>query len=306
MNRSIFRLKRFAFITAGIFLIAMSIIVGISYFVLAKMTFPGDRIVYGSKLSETAMNLRNELLKHPEVSHIRFQSLDGLVLDGLHIKRQNPKACAVMCHGYRSAKEFMYRFMDIFPEWDILLFDFRAHGKSEGSITSIGFHEYKDVIAAAEYIKSHSPSGIPCYILGISMGGAASLRAAEIKEDLCDALIIDSTYARLTSLVIKSFSSKAHLPLYPFFPVIKILFGRMAAFDMGTMNPEESAAKIKVPILFMHSIKDTFISPSNALKLYSRVQNKRSKLWIAPDCRHGWLHTYYPKLYRKKVLKFLA
>lgn len=305
MNRRLFRLKRLFFITASIAIVSMSLVVGIAYYVLAKMTFAGDRIVHGRNIAETALCIRSELLKQKNISAVRFESGDGLVLDGLLIKRERPSARAVICHGYRSSKEFMYRALDLFPDWDIILFDFRAHGKSEGQITSLGFHEYKDVIAATAYLKKNTDNNLPLYVMGISMGGAAALHAAERQPTLCDALIIDSTYARLTSLVIKSFSSKVHLPLYPFFPVIKILFGQLAAFDMSSMNPEESVAKIKQPILFIHSINDTFISSSNCLKLYAKAQNNASQLWIAPKCRHGWLHTYFPDLYKKKVLDFI-
>ena len=303
------RLRRILIYSTAVLVTAAAIIVGISYQVLGKLTFAGDRIIYGKKLSDLVQDIRVEMVKNPDLSPISFKSTGGLTLAGYMITRKNAKANAVFCHGYRSTKELMYAMLDIFPDWNILLFDFRAHGMSDGNVTSIGYNEYEDVITAAQTMRKiaqeNKTQQLPFILLGISMGGAASLKAVEHQPNLCDALIIDSTYARLSNTIFKAFSTKAHLPLYPFFPVIKYLFQYFAACDIHMMNPEDSVLKIKQPILFIHSVRDSYISSANALRLYAGVQNQNSKLWIAPECRHGWLHSYFPEAYRHKCLHFL-
>ncbi|MFA6527809.1 MAG: alpha/beta hydrolase [Candidatus Babeliales bacterium] len=282
----------------------------ISYYALYKLTFAGDRVFYGKHLSEVAAEIRQELLERQDAKSVEFCTQDGLKLSGFLITRKDATVNAVMCHGYQGRKEFMYALIDLFPDWNILLFDFRAHGQSEGTITSIGYHEYKDVIAAVNFMKktfnADADTKNSTVVLGISMGGAATLKAAELEPNLADALIIDSTYAVLSDMMLKGFSVKSGLPYYPFFPLIKQMYRYLANFDINSMNPQESVKVIKKPIFFIHSCNDNFISPIDTLQLYANAKNKKSKLWIGPPCRHGWLHCYQKETYQRKVLKFVA
>ena len=299
-----------------IIIFALLISLSISYYALYKFTFAGDRIIYGKKTSEVAREIREELLKRSDITSISFPSgpsKDALKLVGFFVKRENPAGTMVICHGYQSNKEFLYGYIDMFPDWNILLFDFRAHGQSAGKITSVGCHEYKDIIAAVQYLKTSLQNSVnpenhtqlPLVIIGISMGGAATLKAAEVDQDLCDAIIVDSTYANLNATILQSFSLKSKLPYYPFFPIIKQMFNYVANCDMSSMNPVESVQHIQKPILFIHSCDDTFISPLNAVRLYANSVNKKSEIWIGPRCRHGFLHCYYPRIYQEKVINFL-
>lgn len=282
----------------------------ISYYALYRLTFSGDRVFYGKHLSEVAREIREELLERDDAQPVEFTTQDGFKLSGFLFTRKHATVNLVLCHGYQGTKEFMYGLIDLFPDWNVLMFDFRAHGQSEGRITSIGYHEYKDVIAAANFIKNTFRRDIgkqnSTIILGISMGGAATLKAAEMAPDLADALVIDSTYAVLGDMMLKGFALKSGLPYYPFFPLIKQMYHYLANFDISTMNPEECVKIIKKPILFIHSCNDSFISPINTLQLYANAQNKKSKLWVGPPCRHGWLHGYHKEIYQKKVLRFVG
>lgn len=294
---------------SSMIILGLLVSLSISYYALYKLTFVGDRVFYGRHLSEVAREIREELLERDDIKAVEFCSQDGLKLAGFLLTRKDATVNLVLCHGYQSNKEFMYGLIDLFPDWNILLFDFRAHGQSEGRITSIGYHEYKDVIAAANFIKETFKTDAgeqnTTIVLGISMGGAAALKAAELDPELADALVIDSAYAVLGDMILKGFTVKSGLPYYPFFPLIKQMYRHIANFDINSMNPQESVKVIKKPILFIHSCDDSFISPLNSLQLYTNVQNKKSKLWIGPPCRHGWLHGYHKAMYQKKVLRFV-
>lgn len=296
-------------ICLGAVLVGLLAIVGISYQLLHTITFAADRVIYGKKTSELAEEIRSEIIKRPDTTEVSFASTDNIPLAGLLIKRDNAKANLLLCHGYRGNKELMYSFIEMFPDYNILMFDFRAHGQSGGSITSIGYHENKDVIAGARFLRQQtmtsSEKQLPMIVLGISMGGAATVKAAELDAELADAIIIDSTYASLPSMGLKGFTKKAHLPQYPFYPIIKWMFHYLAQCDVSKMMPEKSVRSIAVPIFFIHSCDDSYISPNCAIKLYANAKNKKSSIWIGPSCRHGLLRNYYSELYKKKILKFL-
>lgn len=255
-----------------------------------------------------AAEIRQELAKHHNTSTVQFMSDDGIKLSGMLVTTKNPKGNMVICHGYKGSKEFLLGYIRLFPDFNKLFFDFRSHGQSEGSVISLGCHEYKDVVSAVSYLKrstQHNNQALPLILVGTSMGGAACLKALDVEQKLCDAAVVDSTFADLHTTFVRSFYLNAGLPYYPFFPIIKTMFNYVGHCDISTISSIQSVKKIGQPILFIHSCDDKVIKPQNSLELYMNAKNKKSKLWVGPACRHGWLHNYYPIRYRKKVLSFL-
>jgi len=292
----------------GIFLItSIALILGISYYTITKLVFPADYVAYGASQSALVKELRDELLKRPDIASVCFKSQDGLRLAGFLIKRPQATANLVACHGFKGNKEWLYGLIDMFPNWNILLFDFRAHGQSDGNIISIGCHEYKDVIAATNFMRTATGDAgkLPLVLFGISMGGASILKAVETDPNLCDTLIVDSSYANLYRIVLHTFALKSGLPFYPFFPVVKYMFEYFANCNMNAMNLAKSVRTIQKPILFIHACNDSFTAPGHSIKLFRNATNPHNAIWIGPRCRHGLLSSYYTDLYKEKVTEFI-
>ncbi len=288
-------------------------LVGVSYYILGKFTFVEEKIIHGKKRSELTRELQVDLLKNKELEQVVIDSPDNIKLAGFLFRRKNARANLILCHGYQNNKEALYSYIDMFPDFNVLMFDFRAHGQSSGKMISLGCHEYKDVIAATKFMKQivqenlgkKEHEQLPTIILGISMGGASALKAAEKEPALCQAYIIDSTFSDLTKMYERGFELKVGLPYYPFFPVLKVFFEYFTGCKMSDMRPLDSVQKIHEPIFFIHSCNDSFIPPENSLELYTHALHEKTKIWIGPKCSHGWLHTYYADLYKQKVMKFL-
>ena len=62
---------------------------------------------------------------------------------------------------------------------NVLLFDFRGHGDSDGHTISLGRHERLDVLAAVHYLRAQRAEQARTVMgLGISMGASALTHAA--------------------------------------------------------------------------------------------------------------------------------
>ena len=62
---------------------------------------------------------------------------------------------------------------------NVLLFDFRGHGDSDGHTVSLGRHERLDVLAAVHYLRPQRAEQARMAMgLGISMGASALTHAA--------------------------------------------------------------------------------------------------------------------------------
>lgn len=255
-----------------------------------------------------AERIRTDLIKRLDAKPFTCQTKDGVSITGLVIKRKNPVGTLLLCHGYRCCKELSAGYVEMFPDYNAVLFDFRAHGENKKSITTIGCHEHKDVLAISKWIKTHEPDlyAVPFVILGVSMGGAAALKALEHNPTLCNALIADSSFSSLKSVLYNTFAAKSGLPSFPFLPIMETMFNYLGACNLDAMKPLEAVKKIKLPLLLIHSCIDKIVPVQESLLMYAQAAKTGAKLWIAPECKHGWLHKKYPDLYKKKVSKFLA
>ena len=164
------------------------------------------------------------------------------------------------------------------------------------------------MIAASNYVRNHieKDSNRMVVILGLSMGGAASIKAVAQDPTICDALIIDSSYADLWEVITNVFTKHASLPMFPFLPIMEILFTAFSGCRIRDMKPVEYVKEITQPLFFIHTCADTHTKPNDTVRLYAQAKNAvKKKLWMGPEAKHTRLHRTYAAKYRKKVLRFL-
>lgn len=289
-------------------IVAISITIIISYISLFKLVFIDNNIMMkGEKMTLLAKRTRVDLLKNHNAKPVLFTTKDGKSLSGIFIKRNNPKGSVILCHGYQGCKELMAYYIPLLPDHNLLLFDFRGHGENKKSFVSLGCHEYKDIIAASDWLKAYHPetNKMLLTILGVSMGGAATLKAAELYPNLCDALIIDSSFSSLRSVIESAFGQKSGLPNFPFLYIVRKMFNYYGSCDIDSLKPFKSIKQIKKPLMLIHSCIDTLVPGEEALRMYAHAEKTHAKLWVGPECKHGWLHKEHPELYKKKIMKFL-
>lgn len=277
-----------------------------------KLIFHIDPLIKGVSQSKLAADIRIELIDKKKAREVRFVTKDGVSLSGLLFLRPSASANLLICHGYRGCKEFLHRFVDFFSNFNILLFDFRAHGQSSGDMTTIGYLESNDVTAAAEFLKTttnnSSKSNLPLIILGVSMGGAASTKAVERDPTICNALILDSAYADLSAEMAHAVKFKSGLPSFPFLGLMKMIGNWYAGLDVSNLKPYECIRNVKIPVFIIHSSHDQVTPSADALTLYTNAVRAglRVSLWIAPPCPHPKLHVEHSELYCKKISRFLS
>ena len=289
-------------------LLALGITIVISYISLRKLVYIGDDLRMGKeKLSAFSKRTRDRLIEKHGAKKFTCQTEDNVSLSGLIIEREKPVGTLLLCHGYRCCKELTSGYVDLFPEYNTVLFDFRAHGENKKSLTTIGCHEHKDVYAVVKWLKKNKPelTNIPFVILGVSMGGASALKATERDPNLCDGLIVDSSFSNLKSVFYHAFVNKSGLPTFPFLYIMEKMFNYLGACNIDAMKPLEAVKKFDKPLLLIHSCIDHLVPVQESLLMYAHGVKTGAKLWIAPECKHGWLHKKYPGLYRKKIIKFI-
>ena len=104
-----------------------------------------------------------------EYETIKFKTTDKLTLRGVWIPASASDKAVIILHGHGGSYDFdLYRSPALHEAgFNVLLFDFRAHGRSEGKHMTFGYEERRDVLGAIEFLHNRGMQHIG--LLGFSM-----------------------------------------------------------------------------------------------------------------------------------------
>lgn len=280
--------------------IAFAIITYISYSIVKKFIF---RRIHKQEWLVQTTRFKELLCQQHGAQPISFSSLDGTPLVGLLFLRSQAQRNLLLCHGYSRSKERLFNLIKLFPEDNILIFDYRAHGESQGDYTTIGFYEKDDVLAAYKFLEVHEQTkNLPIFGVGVSMG-AVSLLGAAAHGASFKGLVIDSAFKKLDEQLAKMFPEKTGLPLQPFMTFCSTIFEYLCSCSMKDVNALAWIQKIKAPIFIIHSNHDRLADVSAAHELYAGISGQK-KLWIVDHAHHAGIYKKYPQDYFEQVSQF--
>lgn len=192
----------------------------------------------------------------------------------------------VIAHGFFNSKQAILlrkladHLVDLF---DVIVMDFRGHGKSEGLFCWTS-KEYLDMEAVLRFArKDYQKVGV----IGFSLGAATSLITAS-KFDLMDSLIAVSAPVAF---------GKIEYHFWGLDLENDIAFGllkeggvgkgvRPGPFWMYKDKPIDAVQKIKIPVYYIHGDKDWLIHSWHAQALYDRTSSIK-KIRVIPNGPHA-------------------
>lgn len=218
---------------------------------------------------------------------VTFTAADGVQLTGYYFASDSgapSDRTAIVAHGL-GATGLMQVTMarDLRRDgWNVLAFDFRAHGRSGGHVSTFGIHESRDVLAAVQYLQvQHPDSATEIVAVGASMGGAAVLAAAAEQPAIRSVAVVGSfsDMRRLAADVSQSYfrwpvsAAVNHIAL----PIASI----HAGVNLGGFRPVDSVERIwPRPVMVIHGTRDEIIPFAHGLRLYDAAGPGRQRLWL--------------------------
>ena len=225
---------------------------------------------------------------------VTIETRDKIKIRGWFVPAKSDSA-VIIAHGLGANKS---NFMGTVELWNslgfnVLIFDFRGHGDSDGHSVSFGYKERYDVIAGMDYLvrdKKFLPSNIWGY--GVSFGGAAMLYAAA-EGSRFRGLIIDSAFANLDHMAEKIVTREV---IIPFFcrRLIKELGMIFLEMDLGKdiriRSPLQAVQNLSgTPILFIHGKGDPLIPWTETELLYKSAQAPKKLFLTDANGHYGTL-----------------
>jgi uncharacterized protein len=216
---------------------------------------------------------------HEEAS---FRTEDGILLRGWWLPSPRAKRTVIALHGHRGARHHCVGVAAALwrREANVLLFDHRGRGSSEGETISLGHFETRDASAAVTYVLSRAPS-VPVGLIGYSMGGAVALMCAA-RDGRVGAVVADSPFASERGLVRTLLRKRVGLLNGP----VAALSEHLLPYDPGEVEPLKEVAKIAPrACLFVHGLLDGTCDPKDSVRLYEAAGEPK-ELWLLEGAGH--------------------
>ena len=244
---------------------------------------------------------------------VQFRASDGQVLSGVlmrgargkHVRRE--RGAVIFAHEFASDRSIATRYCSPLVDqgYDVFAFDFRGHGASPAQP---GYHprqwptdrETADLSAAIHYVRDYlveqnRPPRIALF--GLSRGACTAIIAARQHKEVC-AIISDGAYSSdmATEYFMRRFApifarlrfiAKCHPPV--FWTLMRVLvfreYGRRSGCNFPSVR-KAIARMDRMPILFIHGEKDSYIPVAHCQTLYDLAHGPKA-IWIVPDARHN-------------------
>jgi len=234
---------------------------------------------------------------------VSFKTADGLMLRGWYIlSAKETKKTLILLHGYPADKgNILPALAFLHEDFNLLLFDFRYLGRSEGSYSTAGAREVADLLAAIEFLKRRGVKEVGVW--GFSMGGAVALMAIEKAPEI-RAVISESSYASLHEMALELF----RIPLlrYPMAYLVGFWAKLCLGIDVRDASPADRIRNTTIPILLVHSSADAVIPFSHARLLQKALtKNPNAEFSFNEDFAHGQLPSDYRTRVRGFFLKYM-
>ena len=211
---------------------------------------------------------------------------DGLHLAAWFVSGTRPDA-VILIHGIGSNRADMLPLArDLRGRgYNVLLLELRAHGQSEGDVSTLGVREVEDVRAAVTYLE-HAPGVDPGHInvLGISLGSAVAIMGTAAVPEV-HSVVADSVFASARWLVHHQLNTLATVPDW-FGPALLTVGGWAAGISPDDVSPVAAAAHLgQRPLLVIQGEKDELFAPENA-RLVVAAASGPAELWMEPEAGH--------------------
>ena len=234
-----------------------------------------------------------------------FSHRDRIQLVGWWIPAENSatNGTIIQCHGQNGSMDGDLETAKMLHDcgYNVFMFDFRAHGRSEGSKLTFGLKEADDIRGAIDYIASYYHVQ-QVGILAFSMGTLAALRSATTDQRV-KTMVLDGTVGDL-STTLRQWLLGYGVPLWFAYPFVwtMLFFAEIhAEAPLFQINSIEWISSVQnASILFIHGAVDDLVSLRTVQQIRVNAQSE-TDLWLAEGCKHREAYKKYPEIYKEKL-----
>lgn len=280
---------------------------------LGALSYPLSQLLIRPRLKRLSQ-LRSPHLRHlltrrgVEFEDVTFASFDNTRLYGWWMAAAAAAPTVVILHGVKKNRTDVLRAALVLRQagFNVLVFDGRGHGNSEGRYVTYGFYERRDVESAIDWLVKEKQ--IDRHLIGLageSMGAAIALQVAAY-NDWIRAVWADSPFASLRRVSAEFLQRVTHLPGALLNPVVWTtlqMANYRGNFDVEAVDPLAMAKQIKCPVFLVHGTADELIATAHSQNIFDALGGDK-ELWFVEGARHARSVRHVKGEYSQRLARF--
>lgn len=195
----------------------------------------------------------------------------------------------------------------------VLMFDFRNHGESgrspNGGKAGIGLEEYKDVVAAMDFIhKREDIKEMDIGFVSFCMGANSTIIAMSKEPVIFEKVKCLMAIQPISMKVfIKTYMKRQFTPFGArlIFPMVERFVNLRSNHPLDKMSPYEYVKDIKVPTLYVQARNDPWTELTDIQSFYDNTPGPKEFYWIE-DTKHRFESYSYFQDRPEKMLNWLG
>lgn len=237
---------------------------------------------------------------------IVLTSKDGLKLKGVFIEGDRYlNRTMIFVHGITAGIPTSIKYAKLFLDkgWNVLMYDNRRHGESEGKYSTYGYYEKEDLDLFVEWVIRSKGNSEIIGLHGESMGAATVLQYAEINDHV-RFIIADCAYSNMNELMRVRIKEDTKFPIFPLLQLADLKTRRLAKFKFDDVSPIDAVKDSDIPVLFIHGKDDKFVPTYMSEKMYEAKKGFK-QIYTVEGARHAESIGVNRKKYEKVVFEFV-
>jgi uncharacterized protein len=234
--------------------------------------------------------------------------VDGIKLSGWLTKGNGERAIVVVHGGFQTRVDDNVNTSGLARDltargYDILLFDQRGRGESQGKGRALTYFE-RDIGGAVDYLESSGYEKKNIVLLGFCSGAFSTLLFSSQEE--VGAVVVDGCFATVEGMVIRQAAERS-IPagiVNIFIPGIRA--AAWAMYHYKTVEPINKVDKVRSPLFFIHEERDDMVTWEETKNLYAAALNPADEIWQVPGAAHSQAYRSDPAEFIDRIDIFLT
>jgi len=238
-----------------------------------------------------------------DAREVSFPSKSRATLSGWLFEAKQGKGGVLLLHGVRSNRLQMLNRAKFLQEtgYDVLLFDFQAHGESTGEQITFGHLEALDAESAFDYLQDRlcNPT---VGVIGVSLGGASALLGkVKLKAKV---LILESVYPSIEEAIDDRMKNYFGSVGTYFSPLLTWQLKPRLEITVDDLKPIDKLKKVKGAVLIVGGTEDKRTRVEETKKMFEMAKEPK-ELWLVEGKGHVDFSKALGEVYEERVLDFL-